>query len=189
MRLLISLLALSLLSAPAVAQDLLQIYRDAKAYDAQYASARHALQAGLEKLPQGRALILPTLGLSANMTSTRIETEPHNLTQAPLVLRDARSYGYAISFSQPIYRPQNMIQYDQAEFQVRQAEATFGQAAQDLIVRSAQAYFDVLAAQDTLALVQAQKVAIAEQLAQAKRNFQVGPATIPDTPDAQARFA
>src|SRR6185312_9240581 len=138
--------------APAHAQDLLQVYRDAKSYDAQYASARSALQAGLEKLPQGRALILPSVGLTANVTSTRIDTVPHNLSTAPAILRDAHSLGYTVSFSQPIYRPQNLIQYGQAEYQVRQAEATFGQAAQDLIVRTAQAYFDVLASQDSLAL-------------------------------------
>ena len=175
--------------APAHAQDLQQIYRDAKSYDAQYASARSALQAGLEKLPQGRALILPQVGLSANLTSTRIETVPHNVSPfTSPILRDAHSMGYTVNFSQPIYRPQNMIQYGQAEFQVRQAEATFGQAAQDLIVRTAQAYFDVLASQDSLALVQAQKVAISEQLAQAKRNFEVGTATITDTHEAQARY-
>src|SRR4029079_41869 len=72
--------------------------------------------------------------------------------------------------------------------QVGQAEAVFGQAAQDLILRVAQAYFDVLAAQDTLALVRAQKAAISEQLAQAKRNFEVGTATITDTHEAQARY-
>ena len=71
---------------------------------------------------------------------------------------------------------------------MRQAEATFGQAYQDLIIRVAQAYFDVLAAQDTLALVRAQKAATAEQLAQAKRNFEVGTATITDTHEAQARY-
>src|SRR5262249_38277006 len=64
----------------------------------------------------------------------------------------------------------------------------FGQATQDLIVRVAQAYFDVLASQDSLAFIQGQKVAIAEQLAQAKRNFEVGTATITDTHEAQARF-
>lgn len=181
-------LALCLLALPAAAQDLRQVFRDAKSYDAQYAAARHALQAGLEKLPQGRALILPTLNLSGNMTNTRTETEPHNNALAARSLRDARSHGYSISFSQPIYRRQNSLQYSQAEFQVKQAEATFGQAAQDLMVRVAQAYFDVLAAQDTLALVQAQKAAISEQLAQAKRNFEVGTATITDTHEAQARF-
>ncbi len=181
-------IALFFLVLPVAAQDLQQVYRDAKGYDAQYAAARHALQAGMEKLPQGRALILPTLNLSGNMTNSRTETEPHNASIASRSLRDARAYGYSLSFSQPIYRKQNMLQYDQAEFQVKQAEAVFGQAGQDLIVRVAQAYFDVLAAQDTLALVQAQKIAIGEQLAQAKRNFEVGTATITDTHEAQARF-
>ena len=183
----LALFVLAPLPFAAAAQDLQQVYRDAKAYDAQYASARQALQAGLEKLPQGRALVLPTLGLTSNMTNTRTETVPHNSALAS-TLRDARSYGYSLSFSQPIYRAQNNLQYSQAEYQVKQAEATFGQAGQDLIVRVAQAYFDVLAAQDTLALVQAQKTAIGEQLAQAKRNFEVGTATITDTHEAQARF-
>ena len=182
------LLCLLVLALPARAQDLVQVYRDAKGYDAVYAAARHALQAGLEKLPQGRALILPTLNLSGNMTSTRIETEPHNTSIADRSLRDARSFGYSLSFSQPVFRAQNYYQYGQAEHQVKQAEAVFAQAAQDLIVRVAQAYFDVLAAQDTLALLQAQKTAIGEQLAQAKRNFEVGTATITDTHEAQARF-
>ena len=188
MRALLLVLAVSVLALPAAAQDLQQVYRDAKAYDAQYAAARYALQAGMEKLPQGRSLLLPTLGLSGNMTSSRTETDPHNPSTLPTTLRDARSYGYSLSFSQPIFRMQNIYQYNQAEYQVKQAEATFGQAAQDLIVRTAQAYFDVLAAQDTLALVQAQKTAIGEQLAQAKRNFEVGTATITDTHEAQARF-
>lgn len=184
----IALFVLVSLPLAAAAQDLQQVYRDAKANDAQYASARQALQAGLEKLPQGRALVLPTMSLSGNMTNTRTETNPHNSSVAASTLRDARSFGYSLSFSQPIYRAQNTLQYSQAEYQVKQAEAAFGQAGQDLIVRVAQAYFDVLAAQDTLALVQAQKKAIGEQLAQAKRNFEVGTATITDTHEAQARF-
>ena len=182
------LLALSFLALPAAAQDLQQVYRDAKAFDAQYAAARHTRQAGLERLPQGRALLLPTINLSGNMTTNRTEIDFHSPSTATTVLRDGRSYGYSLSFSQPIFRAQNFLQYSQAEFQVKQAEAIFGQSAQDLIVRTAQAYFDVLAAQDTLALVQAQKTAIGEQLAQAKRNFEVGTATITDTHEAQARF-
>src|SRR5690606_38330855 len=84
-------------------------------------------------------------------------------------------------------RQQNWLQYDQAEFAVRQGEAVFGQASQELILRVAQTYFDVLAAQDTLELVRAEKAATLEQLAQAKRNFEVGTATITDTHEAQAR--
>jgi outer membrane protein len=175
-------------ATPAYAQDLLQVYRDAKAFDAQYASAKYALQAGLEKLPQGRALLLPSLNLTANTTNSNLTLSPYGPTPVPAGARDFSTRGYQLTFSQPVFRAQNWAQYDQAEQQVRQAEATFGQASQDLIVRTAQAYVDVLAAQDNLALVRAQKSAIGEQLAQAKRNFEVGTATITDTHEAQARF-
>jgi outer membrane protein len=183
-----ALVALAALPAAVSAEDLLQVYRDAQRYDAVYAAARYNLDAGREKLPQGRALILPALNLSANTTRQRIEVESRDEAASPSFTRTPSSSGYTLTFSQPIYRPQNWMQYRQAEYQVRQAEATFGQAGQDLIIRVAQAYFDVLAAQDTLALVRAQKAAISEQLAQAKRNFEVGTATITDTHEAQARF-
>lgn len=174
--------------APAAAEDLKQVFRDARGYDAQYGAARYALQAGLEKLPQGRSLILPTLGLTSSITRTNLDIDGRGPNPAPATTRTFNTATYQLTFSQPIYRPQNKAQYEQAEFQVRQAEAVFGQAAQDLVIRSAQAYFDVLSAQDTLALVRAQKAAISEQLAQAKRNFEVGTATITDTHEAQARY-
>ena len=101
------MLAFLCLALPAAAQDLRQVYRDAKSYDELYAAARYALQAGLEKLPQGRALILPTLDLlstSSGATSTRIETYTRNSANAPL-LRDLHSYGYQLKFVQPIYKP------------------------------------------------------------------------------------
>ena len=69
-----------------------------------------------------------------------------------------------------------------------QAEAILAGAQQDLMLRVAQAYFDVLLAQDNVALSETQKTAISEQLAQAKRNFEVGTATIVDTLEAQARY-
>jgi outer membrane protein len=186
MRLLtILLLALPL---PAGAQSLLEVYRDARTYDAQYAAARFALQAGLEKLPQARAAILPAVNLSANTLGSRFDANSHDAAIIPNFKRDFTQSGLTLTLTQPVYRPQYWLQYEQGELQVRQAEAVFGQAAQDLILRVAQAYFDVLAAQDTLALVRAQKAAISEQLAQAKRNFEVGTATITDTHEAQARY-
>jgi outer membrane protein len=180
--------AFALLSAGASAEDLVQVYRDAQRYDAVYAGARHAAEAGRERLPQGRALILPTLNLTGNATRSRIDSESKDPAVQPDFVRNPRSIGYTLTLAQPIFRPQNWLQYRQAEFQVAQAEATFSQAGQDLIVRVAQAYFDVLAAQDTLAFVRAQKAATSEQLAQAKRNFEVGTATITDTHEAQARY-
>ncbi len=182
----IALLACAPLGA--ASENLTQVYQAARGYDAQYSAARYALQAGLERVPQGRALLLPSLNLTANATRANTDSKSKDPTLVPSFERDIDSHGYALTFTQPLYRRQNWIQFDQAEYQAKQAEAQFGLAGQDLIMRTAQAYFDVLAAQDTLALVRAQKIAIAEQLAQAKRNFEVGTATITDTHEAQARY-
>jgi outer membrane protein len=166
----------------------LQVYRDAQRYDAVYTGARYSLEAGRERIPQARALLLPAVNLSANAATQNIEVQSSNTAVTPSFSRSPNTSGYSLTLAQPLYRPQNIAQWRQADFQVRQSEATFGQAAQDLALRLAQAYFDVQAAQDTLTLVGAQKAAISEQLAQAKRNFEVGTATITDTHEAQARY-
>jgi len=173
---------------PAAAEDLLQVYRDAQRYDAVYNGARYSLDAGRERIPQARALLLPSANVSANLAAVRIEQESNNELLAPPFVRSPTTRGYTFTLTQPLFRPQNFAQYRQADWQVRQSEATFGQAAQDLTLRVAQAYFDIQSAQDTLTLVGAQKAAISEQLAQAKRNFEVGTATITDTHEAQARY-
>lgn len=167
--------------------DLLGVYRDAVAYDAQFAAARAALAAGQEKLPQGRSGLLPTIGLSANSTWNDIDTT-RRVNGAATTTTQYNSNGWTVQLTQPLFRWQNWVGYTQSELAVAQAEAQFVAARQDLIVRVAQAYFDVLLAQDVLATAKAQKVAITEQLESAKRNFEVGTATITDTHEAQARF-
>jgi len=122
------------------------------------------------------------------VVQTYLDSNFKGPTSQPAGRRDFRSEGYTFTLTQPLYRPQNFAQYNQGELQARQAESQFGLAGQDLILRVAQAYFDLLAAEDTLALVRAQKTAISEQLAQARRNFEVGTATITDTHEAQARY-
>ena len=179
-------LAVLAFSQPLAAADLLQTYREARANDPVYASARAARDAGRESLPQGRALLLPTIGGSAFTQSNDIDIDFRGA--APPSQREGNTNGYSVSLTQPLFNWQSIMLYREAGYKVAQAEAVFGQVAQDLIVRVAQAYFDVLAAQDTLAFIQAQKTAISEQLAQAKRNFEVGTATITDTHEAQARF-
>ena len=109
-------------------------------------------------------------------------------TGPPGTISASTRNGWNITLTQPLFRWQNVVQYQQSEFQVMQAEAQFGQATQDLVLRVAQAYFDVLAAQDNIEFIKANRIAISEQLAQAKRNFEVGTATITDTNEAQARF-
>jgi len=93
-----------------------------------------------------------------------------------------------VSASQPLYRQQNFIAYDQARVFVTQADYALSVADQDLIIRVAVTYFDVLLAQFNIELNDIQKVAVSEQLAQAKRNFEVGVATITDTNEAQAKY-
>lgn len=164
----------------AQAADLVQVYRDAQANDPQYEAARSTLDAGREKLPQGRSGLLPTVSLGANVMANQANFMGTD--------RNYNSNGYTLSLTQPLFRWQNLIQYDQAKLQVAQAEMQFAKAGQDLILRVAQAYFDVLYAEENLKALEAQKVAIAQQLALAKKSFEVGTATITDTHEAQSRY-
>ena len=179
------LLAAGLGASTAWGADLLTVYRDAVGYDAQFAAARASVEAGREKLPQGRAGLLPTVGLSSNTTWNNVDYTLRGSAGLPI---NYNTNGWTATLSQPLFRWQNWLGYNQSELQVVQAEAQFGAAKQDLIVRVAQAYFDVLLAHDALATTRAQKAAISEQLASAKRNFEVGTATITDTNEAQSRF-
>ncbi len=161
--------------------DLVNVYRDALVSDPVYQAARAQRQATIEKLPQARAGYLPFVAGSASYFrnyNSRDGTED----------LDYNTRGWGVSLSQPVIRVQNWIAISQAEKVVLQADALLAQANQDLILRVTQAYFDVLLAQDNVALSEAQKSAFSQQLAQAKRNFEVGTATIVDTLEAQARF-
>ncbi|MDO8304798.1 TolC family outer membrane protein [Herminiimonas sp.] len=174
---LVTLIAGAVLSLQVHAVNLLQVYQDALVNDSIYASARANLSAGQEASVQGRAKLLPLVGLSgSHLRSSRSGTA------------DTTTHGYTLSLSQPLFDIAAWQTYEQSKLSVAASEAAFAIVQQDLILRVAQAYFDVLAAQDTLASLQAQKSAISEQLASAKRNFEVGTATITDTHEAQARY-
>jgi outer membrane protein len=179
-------LAVLAFSQSLAAADLLQTYREARANDPVYASARAARDAGRENLPQGLALLLPTI--SASGSTQMNDSDISFRDAAPSTTRKGNTNSYSVSLTQPLFNWQSMVLYREASYKVAQSEAVFGQVAQDLIVRVAQSYFDVLASQDSLAFIQAQKTAISEQLAQANRNFEVGTATITDTHEAQSRF-
>ncbi len=184
------LLLATLLGASSAAQaaDLLETFRAAQANDPVFAAARATQQAGQEKLPQGRSLLLPSISLSANSTFNDQTIQYKGASPFPGGNTRYNSHGYGVNLTQPLFRQQNWLAYTEAELQVVQAEAQFKIAEQDLVLRVAQAYFDVLIAQDSVELAEAQKKAISEQLEQAKRNFEVGSATITDTHEAQARY-
>jgi outer membrane protein len=174
-------LAVSAALVPARAADLIAVYHDALTSDPAYQSARAQYAAGVERLPQARAGYLPLIAGSASVFHNDVSFQ-----NGPSLSYNTTAY--AVTLSQPIFRLQNWIAIGQARQQVLQAEAALANAGEDLVLRVSQAYFDVLLAQDNVALSGSQKTAIAEQLAQAKRNFEVGTATIVDTLEAQARY-
>ncbi len=175
--------ALTLAFAPAGAQamDLVAAYRDALANDTVVASVRTQLAATREKIPQAQSTLLPSVTGNGAISRQIVDSSVSGR-------RDFTAQNYSINLTYPLYRLQNVETLEQSKLQVAIAEAQFAQAQQDLAVRVSQAYFDVLAAQDSLATIRAQKRAISEQLASAKRNFEVGTATITDQQEAQSRF-
>ena len=169
-------------------EDLLQVYRDARLNDPTLAAAQANWSALQERIPQARALLLPNVNVTAAVNGNLYDASIHTQPRFDI---NGRGFGFGsltVSASQPLYRYANKVALDQARDQVEQSDYTLQSARQDLILRVAQAYFDVLLAQFNVELAETQKVAVSEQLAQAKRNFEVGVATITDTNEAQARY-
>jgi outer membrane protein len=193
-----ALVAGAFLTLDASAADLLQVYRQALTNDATFASARAQAQAGRERITQGRAGLLPTVAVTGEITRARSDQQGYDGQLVPgltggLVPYTGAEYTttnktYMVSLQQPLFRWDRWETYQQSKLQQAISEAQFAQAQQDLITRVAQAYFDVLAAQDTLESTRGQKAATTEQLASAKRNFEVGTQTITDTHEAQAAY-
>ena len=171
-------------SGPAQAQSLSVLMDHARSYDAAWLAAQAQLQAAGSRAEQARAGLLPSAGLAGGVTYSR--TEVSRPAMPPLNV-NGPTQTVGLQASQPLYRPANSIGLEQGQRGVDVAQAQLEGAEQDLMTRIAQAYFDVLAAQDTLAFVRAQKTAVAEQLAAARRNFEVGTATVTDEREARAR--
>lgn len=187
----ITLFAISSLSyAEEAPLSLLDVYQLALKNDATLASATYQNKAAQELIEQAKALYRPSVNFNASVSAS--QTDIRFLTANNPFRSDGRSsfegYNYGVEARQPIFRKDNLVQIDQSAIQVSQADKNFNLAQQNLIVRSTQAYFDVLLSQDRIDLINAQKVAIQGQLDQAKANFDVGTATITDVNEAQARF-
>jgi len=171
--------------------SLLDIYQQALAHDPTLASALSANRAAQEIIEQGKALYRPTVnfnaGVSASQTDIKFTGAGFNAFRTE-GRQNFEGYNYGVELRQPIYRKQNLVQIDQSQIQVSQADKQLHLSQQDLMLRVTQNYFDVLMAQDRIELIIAQKTAIQSQLEQAKANFEVGTATITDVNEAQARF-
>lgn len=181
-----SLIALALLGSPAHAQhrqNLQQVWDAALQRDPAYAAARAQRNADQEIVPQARAKLLPYISASA---AGEVDTnrELRGLSQGETKRRGL----WALTLTQPIIDIGNWNKLEQSQFVANSADLGMQQAYQDLILRVSQAYFDVLAAQDTLRTVLAQKQAVSSQLDAAKKGFELGGKTIADTYEAQSRL-
>lgn len=180
---LLALAAAFALAAPglAAAQSLKELYEAARAYDATYLAARAQAQSAEYRMAQADAAKRPTLAATAGGSTARID--PPSTGQLT-----SNTVQGGLNGRYPLFNRSNDALVAQARKAYDLAQADLESAEQDLIVRVTQAYFDVLASQDTLAATRANKAAITEQLASAKRNFEVGTATITDTREAQAKY-
>lgn len=165
----------------AFAQNLRDLYEAARAYDATFLAAQAQARSAEFKAAQADALTRPSAALSAaaNAGYVNADGRPGG---------DSNTLNATLQGRYPLFNRSNTATISQAQQALRLSQAELAAAEQDLIVRVAQAYFDVLAAQDALTTVRAAKAATAEQLASAKRAFEVGTSTITDTREAQSRF-
>jgi outer membrane protein len=189
----LALAALAVFCVAGQAQTLGSLYDAARDYDAAFLAARAQAEAAQHRLTQSQSLRRPSVSLTSSLTQNL--TNPPNNTIAtaggPVNTGDnvsSRTLQAGIGAEQWLYNRSNQVTITQAEKGLIVAQTDVSAAEQELIVRLSQAYVDVLVAQDNLGAALAAKKAIAEQLASAKRNFEVGTSTITDTREAQARF-
>ncbi|QWD80073.1 TolC family protein [Polynucleobacter sp. MWH-Spelu-300-X4] len=168
---------------PALANnDLLSLYREAALNDPVFNAAKYGYLAGKEKLWQGLSVLLP------QVSAVGSETKNNVVNKATYAESRYLSRGWTVKLTQPLFNWDKWEQFRQGDMASAIAEAQYAAAEQDLVLRVTEAYFNVLNAQDTLNLARNKKVLINEQLEQAKRNFEVGTATITDTHEAQSRY-
>ena len=192
------LLAASLAAVPlANAADLDSIYQQALKNDPQIREAEANRLAAMEAKPQALAALLPQLTAGAGYDDSesdgsRTFFRVSDTGQFSIVTIDSESDGtqtaWDLTLRQNVFRWQNWVALRRADSQVAQAEADYLAARQDLILRTSEAYFNVLAAEDTLEAAQAAHDAIARQLEQSDKRFEVGLIAVTDVQEAKAAF-
>ena len=186
-------LAIALLLTSTInAESLVETYDKALRSDPAIREAEARMMATLEKKPQARATLLPQLGLGGNLTNRISDgistTEFAGAQDIRDQKRDDDTYTWQVDLQQTIFDTAAWRQLRRSDKEVAQARIDYESARQDLILRVAEAYFNVLASQDTLASERATKDAIARQLEQSTRRFEVGLIAITDVKESQAAY-
>ncbi|MGF1762342.1 outer membrane channel protein TolC [Aliivibrio kagoshimensis] len=171
-------MALGSFTQLAMADNLADIYNQAKENDPQLLRAAAQKDAAFEAINSTQSSLLPQINLTAgyNMTRSNYDSNENNIINA------------GISLQQELYQRSSWISLDTAEKTARQSDSAYAAEQQDVILRVAQAYFEVLRAMDNLEFVRAEKASVARQLEQTKQRFDVGLSAITDVHDAQAQY-
>ncbi|WP_070962383.1 outer membrane channel protein TolC [Vibrio sonorensis] len=177
--------ALGSVSSTAWADTLAEIYKQAKEHDPKLLSIAAQRDAAFEAVNSSRSTLLPQISLTAGYDINRGERDFDAGGSADL---DSNQFTGAIGFSQELFNRSSWVTLDTSEKTARKTDAAYAATQQALILRVAQAYFDVLKAQDNLEFVRAEKAAVGRQLEQTKQRFEVGLSAITDVHDAQAQY-
>ena len=183
--LLISLFSLAPLTASA--NSLLDVYELALQNDAQLKADKAKYEAGLANKTIGRSGLLPQINAAAQFTNNDEDTT-NNLNNDAILITDRDRKGWELSLQQPLFNMSAWYSYKQGVKLSDQAEAQFGADQQSLIVRTAEAYFNVLRAIETLEATISEEKALEKQLEQTKQRFEVGLTAITEVHEAQAAF-
>lgn len=177
-------IVVSAISAHVYAIDLMQVYALALKSDPQLLAQAASQKATNELKTQARANFLPDISLTASNSKIWQDSSAQNFGGT----RDYNSHGYSLTLTQPLYRRQNHVVDKQADIAIESASASYLAEQQSLIVRVAEGYFYVLAAQDDVSFAKAEYEALALQLEQTQQRFDVGVATITDVVESQAAY-
>jgi outer membrane protein len=180
------MLALQLVPRMSAAVDLVDVFALAKSNDPIFQSARYALEAAKQKRPEAFSALLPALGATGSADRTLGKTR---YSDTPEISRGFNGDQWALQLTQPLFRIDSVLVYDEARADVEQAIAQFAAAGQDLILRFARAYFDEIIAERHVVAARAQVEALDEQLLAARRSFEAGVASVSDVDDTQSRAA
>ena len=178
------------ISVPAQAASLLEIYQQALQSDPLIHEAEARRLAALEAKPQARGAYLPQVSAFGELRK-----EDQSGSSFSFLIDDTIPFDqstdrtfWRVELRQSLFRWDQVVDLKRADKSVARAEAVRESAQQDLIVRVAQRYFDVLAAEDRLTSIHANRTAIARQLEQAKQRFEVGLIAVTDVQESQAAY-
>ncbi|WP_318437220.1 outer membrane channel protein TolC [Photobacterium leiognathi] len=171
-------LAFGSLSQSALAEDLAQIYQQAKQNDPQLLKAAADKDAAFEAINSSRSALLPQINLTAGYDTFHLDAKNNS----------KNGFNAGIGLTQSLYNRASWVGLDISEKQARQSDAVYAVQQQGLILRVSEAYFNVLKAKDDLKFVEAEKAAVGRQLEQVKQRFEVGLSAITDVHDAQAQY-